>query len=155
MTASPLSPRPSAPSRDALAEQVLELLPLLRHRLERSLPAALREDLGGVTLHQVEALRQLCRSGGMTMAELAQVQSVGLSSATALADRLLRQGLARRTSDPTDRRVVRLVPTEAALQLADRFFDAKRRIAVDALSALDDDEAAQLLSLLSKIAAPR
>ena len=86
------------------------------------------------------------------MAELAQAQRIGLSSATALADRLLRQGLAQRTSDPGDRRVVRLVPTDSALQLVERFAAAKRRTAVHALDSLDDAEAATLLALLGKIA---
>jgi DNA-binding MarR family transcriptional regulator len=86
------------------------------------------------------------------MAELAQVQSIGLSSATALADRLLRQGLAQRTSDPHDRRVVRVVPTDAAVQLVERFAVAKRRTALRALAALNDDEASNLLTLLAKIA---
>jgi DNA-binding MarR family transcriptional regulator len=152
LTASPHTPRPGSPSRDALAEQVLELVPRLRRRFEQSLPPELRDELNTVTLHQLEALRHLCCRGGMTMAELAQVQGIGLSSATALADRLLRQGLAQRTSDPGDRRVVRLVPTDAAVQLVDRFAAAKRRTAMRALEALSDAEASTLLTLVAKIA---
>lgn len=153
MTTTPPSPRPHAPARrDALAEEVLDLLRCLRRRFENAFPPELRDELNTVTAHQLEALRQLCREGGMTMAELAQSQGIGLSSATALADRLLRQGLAQRTSDPSDRRVVRLVPSEGAAQLVERFAATKRRAAVDALKPLDDDEAATLLRLLAKIA---
>jgi len=154
VTASPTPPRPHAPSgRELLAEQVLDLLPRLRRRFEQSCPPELREELATVTVHQLEALRQLCcGDGGLTMAELAAAQGIGLSSATALADRLLRQGLAQRTSDPADRRVVRLVPTDAARQLVRRFAAAKRRTAVHALESLDDAEAATLLALLGKIA---
>lgn len=150
MTASPHSSAPAA--RDRLAEQILDVLPRLRRRLENAFPPELREELSSVTVHQLEALRHLCRDGGMTMAELAQSQGIGLSSATALADRLLRQGLAQRTSDPSDRRVVRLVPTDDALRLVERFGAAKRRTAMQALAALDDGEAATLLTLLGKIA---
>jgi DNA-binding MarR family transcriptional regulator len=154
VTASPTSPGRHAPAgRELLAEQILDLLPRLRRRFEQSCPPELREELATVTVHQLEALRQLCcRQGGMTMAELAASQAIGLSSATALADRLLRQGLAQRTSDPADRRVVRLVPTDAAQQLVERFATAKRRTAVRALDSLDDAEAATLLALLGKIA---
>jgi len=155
VTASPTPRRGHAPAgRELLAEQVLDLLPRLRRRFEQACPPELREELATVTVHQLEALRQLCcRDGGMTMAEMAAAQGIGLSSATALADRLLRQGLAQRTSDPGDRRVVRLVPTDAARQLVERFAAAKRRTAVHALDSLDDDEAATLLALLGKIAA--
>jgi DNA-binding MarR family transcriptional regulator len=135
-----------------MIEQLLEMVPRLRRRFEQTWPPELRDDLNTVTVHQVEALRQLRGSGGMTMAELAQSQHIGLSSATALADRLLRQGLAQRTSDPNDRRVVRVVPTEAALELVERFCAARHRTATHALAALDNDEAATLLALLGKIA---
>jgi DNA-binding MarR family transcriptional regulator len=89
----------------------------------------------------------------MTMHELAQAQSIGLSSATALADRLLRLGLAQRTSDPDDRRVVRLVPSEGAAALVARFRHAKCASARHALQSLDDDEVATLLALLGKMTA--
>jgi DNA-binding MarR family transcriptional regulator len=151
---SPL-PRPDAstPSpRDVLVEQLLEMVPRLRRRFEQSWPPELRDELSTVTMHQVEALRHLRQSGGMTMAELAQSQHIGLSSATALADRLLRQGLAQRTSDPNDRRVVRVVPTDAARQLVERFCVARLHTATRTLGALDDDEVATLLALLTKIA---
>jgi DNA-binding MarR family transcriptional regulator len=151
VTRLPPSPRARA-SRDALAERLLELVPRLRRRFEQTCPPELRDELATVTVHQLQALDSLGRSGGMTMAELAQAQGIGLSSATALADRLLRQGLAQRTSDPSDRRVVRLLPTEAALEMVERFAAARRRTAVRALDALDDAEAGTLLTLLAKIA---
>jgi DNA-binding MarR family transcriptional regulator len=142
--------------RDAIAQQILELLPRLRRKFELAVPGELREELASVTVHQMEALCHLIGSGGMTMNELAQAQSIGLSSATALADRLLRQGLAQRTSDPGDRRVVRLVPTDTATELVQRFTSAKRRIAMQTLAALDDHEATTLLALLTKMVdAPR
>jgi DNA-binding MarR family transcriptional regulator len=143
---------PSALGRDALAQQVLELVPRLRRRFEQSLPPELRDELNTVTVHQLEALRHLSHGGGLTMAELAQAQGIGLSSATALADRLIRQGLAQRTSDPADRRVVRIVPTDSALRLVERFAAVKRRGAVQALAALSDDEVRTLLALLTKVA---
>ena len=138
--------------RDAVANQVLDLFPAMRRRWERDIPADLREEMASVTVHQVEALHHLVCTGGLTMNQLAEKQMIGLSSATALADRLLRQGMAQRTSDPSDRRVVRLVPTETATQLVRRFVEAKRCSAMRAMSVLDDDELITLQRLLSKIA---
>jgi DNA-binding MarR family transcriptional regulator len=153
---STVSAVPARARRDAVAQQILELLPRFRRRFELAVPGELREELASVTVHQMEALCHLIGSRGMTMNELAQAQSIGLSSATALADRLLRQGLAQRTSDPSDRRVVRLVPTDTATALVQRFTGAKRRIAMQTLAALDDGEAATLLALLTKMLdAPR
>ena len=154
--ASSASIKSASARRDAVAQEILELLPRLRRKFELAVPGELRDELASVTVHQMEALCHLIGSRGLTMNELAQAQSIGLSSATALADRLLRQGLAQRTSDPTDRRVVRLVPTDTATELVQRFTTAKRRIALQTLAALDDDEAATLLALLTKmVEAPR
>jgi len=143
---------PGLVDRDAVAHQILDLFPRMRRRFERELPRELREEMASVTVHQVEALCHLMGSGGLTMNELAARQGVGLSSATALADRLLRQGLAQRTSDPHDRRIVRLVPTDTATELVQRFTEAKRRSALLALGALDDGELLAFHDLLSKIA---
>jgi DNA-binding MarR family transcriptional regulator len=152
VTPLPLPERTPKASRDAVAAEILALLAQMRRRFEQGFPAELREELSSVTPHQIEALHHLMAGGGMTMNELAQAQHIALSSATALADRLLRQGLAQRTSDPADRRIVRLLPTDAAVELVQRASAAKRRIALRALSALDDEEAATLLALLAKIA---
>jgi len=138
--------------RDAVAHQILDLFPQMRRRFERELPREVREEMASVTVHQLEALCHLIGSGGLTMNELAAKQCIGLSSATALADRLLRQGLAQRTSDPHDRRVVRLLPTDTATELVHRFTEAKRRGALRALGALDDDELLAFHGLLGKIA---
>jgi DNA-binding MarR family transcriptional regulator len=155
------SPRVSLPprARRALAEEVLALVPLLKRRIVSGAPPGLGDELGGVTQHQMEALHLLhlmvaAREGGMgaTMHELAQKQNCATSTATALADRLLRQGLAERIADPDDRRVVRIAPTLRGEQLCAKFAAAKRDMAVKALSALDDTEAEPLLQLLGKVA---
>jgi DNA-binding MarR family transcriptional regulator len=157
MTVSPHTP--VAPrTRAELAGDALALVPLIKRRIQAGIPAGLSEELGGVTQHQMEALHllHLALAGGesgvgATMNELARKQGCALSTATALADRLLRQGLAERIADPDDRRVVRIAPTPRGEQLCARFAEAKRDIAVEAMSRLSDDEAATLIDLLRKI----
>jgi DNA-binding MarR family transcriptional regulator len=135
-----------------LAEEFLELMPRLKRRFEAGLPEDLRQELASVTPHQIEALCHLGSDRGATMHDLARAQGCGMSSATSLADRLLKQGLAERVSDAEDRRVVRLVPTEQAATLISRFRASRRRTALEALSALDDEEVRQLIELLRKVA---
>lgn len=139
--------------RQPLADAFLEVLPHLRRAIEARIPEDVREELATVTFHQLEALLCLAsRGGGVTMNDLARAQNVSLSSCTALADRLIRQGLVERGQDASDRRVVRLVPTERALVLVERFRAAKRSGALAALSALDDDEVVTLVTLVRKMA---
>jgi DNA-binding MarR family transcriptional regulator len=137
--------------RPALADEFLAVLPDFRRRMQAHFPQDLREELTTVTAHQFEALARLTESGGTTMNSLARSLDISLSSCTSLADRLIRQGLVERTSDPADRRVVRLVPTELARGFCERYRAAKLSSAVAAMSNLDDDEVRTLIALLRKL----
>jgi DNA-binding MarR family transcriptional regulator len=138
--------------RQALADAYLELMPMIRRRIEARFPADLREELASATPYQLEALLAMDTPGGITMNQLARTQRISDSSCTALADRLVRQGLVERVADPNDRRVVRLVPTQPGLGFVRRFRAAKRSSALAALAALDDDELATYVALVRKMA---
>ena len=145
--------RPGSASRERLAEALLDALAAFKYRIAAQLPEDVREQLAGTTPHQCEALLALVRTGGATMNELASAQGIRMSSCTALVDRLLRNGLVERASDPSDRRVVRVVPTERARTFAERFWEARRRTALELLDALSDQEAETFIELTQRIAA--
>lgn len=143
---------PAALDRAVVADEFSSLLPAVRRTLESLWPADIREELAAVTFNQCEALGALVDAGSLSMNDLARHQKVSLSSCTALADRLIRQGLAERVADPADRRVVRLRPTAHALRFVERFRSAKRASTLALLAPLDDAEAEQLLGLIRKMA---
>jgi len=151
MTLAPSTPRRG--SRAALADDVVALMFQLRRRLQAAMPAAVHEELQQVTSHQMEAVACLVHSQGLTMHELARNQGCAMSTATALADRLIKAGLADRVADPSDRRVVRLVATPRALELKGMFLQAKREVALQALRSLDVGEIETLAQLLRKVLA--
>src|SRR5258708_1836007 len=126
LTAAPDRTRLSAP-REQLADAMLDAMMAMKQRMASQLPEDIREQLAGATPHQFEALLALVRGGGASMNELATAQGIRMSSCTALVDRLIKQGLVERASDPNDRRVVRVVPTDAARAFAERWCDARRR----------------------------
>jgi len=147
-------------SRADLIDRLLELMPRARRQFQASLPEDVSTELANVTPHQFEALHILhrLRDGGEapmgpTMNELARHQRCALSTATALVDRLIRQGLADRVSDPEDRRVVHIVPTERGDGLLRRFTSTKHAMMVELLAPLSDAELTTLLRLLDKVAA--
>jgi DNA-binding MarR family transcriptional regulator len=70
---------------------------------------------GDLSLQQLTVLN-LVRTEGVTLAELARRTMVAPTVITGIVDRLERQGLIRREADPRDRRVNRLVLTEAGQQ---------------------------------------
>ncbi|MGH9063472.1 MAG: MarR family winged helix-turn-helix transcriptional regulator [Acidimicrobiales bacterium] len=143
--------RAGAADRAALIERFFALQPLVSRRLRHVVPPELHDELGSVTLHQLEALHHL-EPDGLTMSELAHRLDVSEGTATALADRLVRQGLAERSQDVADRRVVHLVPSPRAAALVGRLRKARRLAVREALAALDDSHVRAWLDVLEALA---
>src|SRR5690349_1168601 len=111
--------------RDDHALRFLMLQKALAKQLRASLPEEARQEMGEVTVHQMEAMGVIARSGPVTMGELgAAMGSASLSAMTQLADRLVRCGFVERLSDPNDRRVVRLALTAGTRASVARYMEA-------------------------------
>ena len=143
------------PRRDELADLLFGYIGGLKRRLMASVPEELKGEFGAVTWHQVGALEQLRAatetSSGATMNEIARMQQCALSSASALVDRVIRLGFAERLNDPDDRRIIHIVPTKLGLQMLDRFDEARKAVALDALACLSDADLEKLVGLMGKI----
>jgi DNA-binding MarR family transcriptional regulator len=137
--------------RADLTERVFELRPLMKRLFGAGLYRELREELQAVTIHQLTALGHL-KNGSVTMRELAKDLDVSESSATAVTDRLVRQGLVERQSDPTDRRVVRLALSGAGSVLVERLDEAAATKTGEMLAALSDTQLEQLIDILQTLA---
>jgi DNA-binding MarR family transcriptional regulator len=92
-----------------------------------------------------------CNGETSTPAELAEKAGVTRATMTGLIDTLEKDGLARRETDPNDRRtvLVRLTPAGEALlesTLPDYF-----RCVSDLMQPLEDEERRQFVALLQKI----
>ncbi len=112
---------------------MLELQPRLQRALEVTIPEEVARQLGSITLHQLQALACLPPEG-TTMRHFAEAVGISGAAATALANRMIRQGLAERRDDPADRRTVWLAPTLHAARTLEAFRSWQR----DSLSALLD-----------------
>ena len=145
----------STPSREELVDQFARLLGAMKKRVAAAMPADMQEQMAGATPHQLEAVVLVAGTAdGLTMHEIAEHQHCAMSTATALVDRLERQGLVERRDDPEDRRVVRIVSTEHAKRFIACAVAGKREMATKLLSPLDDDEVSELVTLLAKITEP-
>jgi DNA-binding MarR family transcriptional regulator len=113
--------------------------------------ADLLDRFGGVTLHQLGALRHLVKHGPLTMNDLAARMDISPSAATQLVDRLVQHGLAQRAPDPDDRRAFRVAASGSALA-AVRAFEKERRMRFAALLApLSEDELEVIAGLAERI----
>ena len=140
-----------------LADDIITAFGTIVRRFRAAIPDAIRSQLGSATAHQLEALHVLQHTrargdAGVTMNELARLQGCALSTASALADRMLREGLVERVADESDRRVVRLVPTDKGEASCEEFRQVKRSVTLQTLSELSVDDMKALAALLQKIA---
>ncbi len=107
---------PSSAQAHACAEQIFDLLPLLRRYVTSRVSHA-GVDIG-LSLRQYAALRGI-RDGASSPGELARLWQVTPAVITGIVDRLERRELVRREPDSEDRRRLRLVLTDAGLQASD------------------------------------
>lgn len=136
--------------RSALVERFLELQPVLSRRLGACLTPELREQLGSITIHQMQVVMRL-KPGPLTMRELARDLDISESATTAAADRLVRQGLAERRADPADRRVVRLALSERARAFTEKFLQARRDQVHQAFKVLSDAQVSAFVDVLETL----
>lgn len=135
--------------------ELLGRLERLGPGLRRCLGGAERADLldrfGGVTLHQLGALRHLVKYGPLTMNEIAVRMEISPSAATQLVDRLVQHGLVERAPDPDDRRALRVAVSAAALDAVGEFEKERRRRFAALLAPLTEDELEVIATLAERI----
>ena len=130
----------SSPSVDSVLERYGRFMRALQlARAARGVPWAECP----VTLPQLRALGLLAaRARGLSGRDLAALLGVGPSAVTPLADRLVEHGLARREEDPADRRITRLVATDAGQAVLERMVTGQREHMRKVLAQLSPDELA-------------
>lgn len=134
-----------------------------RDELTRALNRAMREVSGqaviysqavagrlGVNGTDLECLGVIAHGQAVTAGALAKATGLTSGAITGVIDRLERAGLARREPDPSDRRKVRVRPTEAVRDRVAPLFAPMERAAMDALAGYDDAALALILEFLER-----
>lgn len=98
LTATPVSPAEAA-------EELFEVAPLVTRWIRGEMR---RASAGSLTVPQLRALLHVRRNPGTHLSGLADHLGVGVTTASGLVDRLVRQQLLTRTQDPAERRRMRL-----------------------------------------------
>ncbi|MFJ6620419.1 MarR family winged helix-turn-helix transcriptional regulator [Kitasatospora sp. NPDC091335] len=88
---------------------------------------------------------------GLTVGELARAGGVSPRNATGLVDTLEREGLARRSPDPDDRRAVLVTATAEGLAWLEEFRVPTERAMAAVFRGFDPDELAQLRHLCLRL----
>src|SRR5262245_4813958 len=129
---------------------------LLAHRLAvAGRLVRTRADAGlshlGVGAPAIGVLLRLVEEDGLTQAELSRRQRVEAPSMCRMVDRLERDGLVERRSDPGDRRATRVHLTPEGLAVAEGGAGVVDGIERGIAEGLDDDERLALGALLTRV----
>ena len=129
--------------RRRVTEEVLECLTGFRTLRSHSLSTEpLHRE---ISLPQLQVLAMLREQPVMTVSDIARALSASMPSASSLADRLEDRGLANRTRDGADRRVVSIALTDKGRQVVDEFVGVKREHMTRVMSQMTDTELEQFL----------
>ncbi len=119
--------------------------------VEREVRTRLRREFGA-TLPRFDMMAALERApDGLSMGELSRRLMVSNGNVTGVADRLVREGLARRWSPPADRRSSRLALTARGRREFTAMAKAHQGWIEEMLAGLDAEEREALMALLAKV----
>lgn len=124
---------------------------LIQRYLSRSHAKAELGDLSAPAVFYPAALPLYGQTEPLTMSRLSRAMGVPLSTATRLVDWLVTHGYAERSSDASDRRVVRVALTRSGCELYEAINLALARRLEKILSRLNSAERKQLVALLRKV----
>ncbi|MEU1090846.1 MarR family transcriptional regulator [Streptomyces sp. NPDC005892] len=88
------------------------------------------------------------------MSDLAAFLGLDKSTLSGLVDRAVRRGLMTRAPNPTDKRAVDVLITEAGRELAEQMFEEFRAALAPATGRLDEAQRRQLAELLEPVLTP-
>jgi DNA-binding MarR family transcriptional regulator len=111
------APHPQGGGASARPDEVAAHLRLSATRLARRLRT---EAEIGLTPSLLSALAMVHVHGPLTLGALAELEAIAPPSVTKIVAKLQEQDLVERIHDPSDRRVCRVVTTDAGEQLLDR-----------------------------------
>ena len=148
----PANDRETAATRDDKLELRLWLRLLTCSSLiERNVRGALRENFD-TTLPRFDLLAQLDRApDGLAMGDLSARMMVSNGNITGLTDRLVEEGLVKRTQSARDRRSSHVSLTPAGKRAFDAMTPEHERWIDDMMAGMTRQEMQQLFQLLGKL----
>jgi DNA-binding MarR family transcriptional regulator len=132
---------------------ITESLGYLINRAARSMAHQLAQELrpAGIGIGQWAVLLFLWARDGLSQAELSRVVAIEPPTMVRTIDRMVRDGLATRASDPDDGRLTRIYLTERGRSLRDELIPKAIAVNTATLGRLTPAEGRTLLRLLGKL----
>ena len=144
---------PADSQANAQTFAISQSLGYLVNRAARIMAHELAERIrpSGVAIGQWAILLILWARDGTTQAELARKVAIEAPTVVRTIDRMVRDGLVKRTTDPADARLSRIYLTDRGRALRDVLVPQAVAVNSDVLARLSPEEGADLRRLLAKL----
>ena len=129
------------PATADVAAAVVDVVPLVMRAIRREMRAAAAESM---TVPQLRALLYVRRNPETNLSALAEHLGIGVTGASGLVDRLVRQDMLTRETDPNERRRIQLTVTPQGTERLNQAVKAAREAVAALLGDLTQDEAATI-----------
>lgn len=131
---------------DKITVLAFHLQRLMRHTVIEE--AELGKD---ISLPNLEVLGFVAEQKGLTMKELADTLKITAPSATSMANRLVKANLIKRTSDKSNRKLVRLEITKKGKEIYDKNIKRSKKSVTSMLSVLSEKDQKDMLRIYQKL----
>jgi DNA-binding MarR family transcriptional regulator len=131
------------------ADKVGEIMPVISKEFLRNQTVDFYKVK--ITMPQCIILDSLDRTGESNMSDLARGMGVTTAAMTGIVDRLVRDGYVTRVSDPADRRVVKIKPTNKGERVVKTLRGHRRQMMIKLFGVLSQAEREEYLRILTRI----
>jgi DNA-binding MarR family transcriptional regulator len=128
-----------------IAYLITDIARLYRTNFDREMKAL------GLNRSEWWLISYLCYFNGSTQQTLSELLDIGNAGMTKLVDRLEASGVVRRKAHGKDRRSKRIYLTERSMPIAGEVDKASDRAIAESLSAMGEDQQAQLRTVLTDL----
>jgi DNA-binding MarR family transcriptional regulator len=104
-----------------------------------------------ITVPQFMVLEILNRSGESRMTDLARFMNITTAAMTGIVERLVRDKYVVRTSDPNDRRIIRVRPTAKGSRIVKDMIENRKRLVMKIFGVISEKEREEYLKILMHI----
>lgn len=134
---------------DRFAKQLLSIIPdMLREFTKRQKNELTR---GIISLPQLTILEYLQRKNNCIMSDIAELISVSMGAATGLADRMIKNGLLKRSRSGEDRRIVKITITSKGGRVAKSVMQHRTKMIKRMFGKISASERKKYLKILEKV----
>ena len=132
------------------AEQLAKYLSDIRAILKRTQDTEIAA--AGLTLPQVDVLRELTNANGLSLKELSKRLGLVHSTVSGIVDRLEQRGFVQRRADPDDKRFTRIYASQSVMEYAGRtLYSWRGNVIAKALQLAAPAEREQIVKSIEKL----